>query len=154
MQHVFFSNTNRSGQGPFVRQLHSTTKEGQKASRGFEPRSLDSESRVLTVTPRGHLKTRFLCFDLFFVCLLQVFVPFGWSSAFRDGYLPGCWLGQGFAPRFACSSIVPGHCPAWLKPTFTKGVSGKILFETILLEGPHASETKTARNLRKERGAG
>ena len=25
----------------------------QKASRGFEPRSLDSESRVLTVTPRG-----------------------------------------------------------------------------------------------------
>ena len=26
-----------------------------KASRGFEPRSLDSESRVLTVTPRGHL---------------------------------------------------------------------------------------------------
>ena len=27
---------------------------GRKASRGFEPRSLDSESRVLTVTPRGH----------------------------------------------------------------------------------------------------
>ena len=26
-----------------------------KASRGFEPRSLDSESRVLTVTPRGQL---------------------------------------------------------------------------------------------------
>ena len=26
-----------------------------KASRGFEPRSLDSESRVLTVTPRGRL---------------------------------------------------------------------------------------------------
>ena len=25
----------------------------KKASRGFEPRSLDSESRVLTVTPRG-----------------------------------------------------------------------------------------------------
>ena len=29
----------------------------KKASRGFEPRSLDSESRVLTVTPRGRLKT-------------------------------------------------------------------------------------------------
>ena len=29
-----------------------TTKE---PSRGFEPRSLDSESRVLTVTPRGQL---------------------------------------------------------------------------------------------------
>ena len=30
-----------------------------KASRGFESRSLDSESRVLTVTPRGHmLKSR------------------------------------------------------------------------------------------------
>ena len=29
----------------------------KKASRGFEPRSLDSESRVLTVTPRGLLKT-------------------------------------------------------------------------------------------------
>ncbi len=28
-----------------------------KASRGFEPRSLDSESRVLTVTPRGRLHT-------------------------------------------------------------------------------------------------
>ena len=27
-----------------------------KASRGFEPRSLDSESRVLTVTPRGRLE--------------------------------------------------------------------------------------------------
>ena len=26
-----------------------------KASRGFEPRSLDSESRVLTVTPRGQI---------------------------------------------------------------------------------------------------
>ena len=26
-----------------------------QASRGFEPRSLDSESRVLAVTPRGHV---------------------------------------------------------------------------------------------------
>ena len=26
-----------------------------KVSRGFEPRSLDSESRVLTATPRAHL---------------------------------------------------------------------------------------------------
>ena len=26
-----------------------------EASRGFEPRSLDSESRVLTVTPRGQM---------------------------------------------------------------------------------------------------
>ena len=31
------------------------TERQTKASRGFEPRSLDSESRVLTVTPRGHL---------------------------------------------------------------------------------------------------
>ena len=29
-----------------------------KASRGFEPRSLDSESRVLTVTPRGQIFDR------------------------------------------------------------------------------------------------
>ena len=29
--------------------------ERKEASRGFEPRSLDSESRVLTVTPRGHM---------------------------------------------------------------------------------------------------
>ena len=29
----------------------------QETSRGFEPRSLDSESRVLTVTPRGHVQT-------------------------------------------------------------------------------------------------
>ena len=28
---------------------------GRKASRGFEPRSLDSESRMLTVTPRGQM---------------------------------------------------------------------------------------------------
>ena len=27
----------------------------KEASRGFEPRSLDSESRVLTVTPRGQV---------------------------------------------------------------------------------------------------
>ena len=27
----------------------------EKASRGFEPRSLDSESRVPTITPRGHM---------------------------------------------------------------------------------------------------
>ena len=30
----------------------------RKASRGFEPRSLDSESRVLTVTPRGRMLVR------------------------------------------------------------------------------------------------
>ena len=31
-----------------------------KASRGFEPRSLDSESRVLTVTPRGQLVSKYV----------------------------------------------------------------------------------------------
>ena len=31
-----------------------------KASRGFEPRSLDSESRVLTVTPWGQLATEWM----------------------------------------------------------------------------------------------
>ena len=35
----------------------STSESMAKASRGFEPRSLDSESRVLTVTPRGQLCT-------------------------------------------------------------------------------------------------
>ena len=34
------------------------TERQTKASRGFEPRSLDSESRVLTVTPRGHMLGR------------------------------------------------------------------------------------------------
>ena len=34
--------------------LGCTQETGKEASRGFEPRSLDSESRVLTVTPRGH----------------------------------------------------------------------------------------------------
>ena len=35
--------------------------ERQEASRGFEPRSLDSESRMLTVTPRGQVRiSRFL----------------------------------------------------------------------------------------------
>ena len=33
----------------------------KKVLRGFEPRSLDSESRVLTVTPRGRI-TFFFCF--------------------------------------------------------------------------------------------
>ena len=35
----------------------------KKTSRGFEPRSLDSESRALTVTPRGrlHVFTSALC---------------------------------------------------------------------------------------------
>ena len=33
----------------------TTQKAWQEASRGFEPRSLDSESRVLTVTPRGQV---------------------------------------------------------------------------------------------------
>ena len=33
----------------------------KKASRGFEPRSLDSESRVLTVTPRGRWQIRIRC---------------------------------------------------------------------------------------------
>ena len=61
--------------GVHIRAWHNHTKEpgwkegsagpGAKASRGFEPRSLDSESRVLTVTPRGHargvLSFRFAC---------------------------------------------------------------------------------------------
>ena len=33
----------------------------EKASRGFEPRSLDSESRVLTVTPRGQMLAANTC---------------------------------------------------------------------------------------------
>jgi hypothetical protein len=33
----------------------------QKASPKFEPRSLDSESRVLTVTPRGQIKLAAFC---------------------------------------------------------------------------------------------
>ena len=36
-------------------------KEAAKASRGFEPRSLDSESRVLTVTPRGQMRELISC---------------------------------------------------------------------------------------------
>ena len=39
----------------------------QEASRGFEPRSLDSESRVLTVTPRGHAQSLLPCMHM--VCL-------------------------------------------------------------------------------------
>ena len=35
---------------------------GVKASRGFEPRSLDSESRVLTVTPRS--RAYILCYKI------------------------------------------------------------------------------------------
>ena len=42
--------------GAAVNRQHTTRFNGAlKASRGFEPRSLDSESRVLTVTPRGQL---------------------------------------------------------------------------------------------------
>ena len=37
----------------------------RETSRGFEPRSLDSESRVLTVTPRGRFR-RQLWFQVMF----------------------------------------------------------------------------------------
>ena len=37
-----------------IPRLHLITPQSQQASRGFEPQSLDSESRVLAVTPRGH----------------------------------------------------------------------------------------------------
>ena len=40
-----------------MRWLGAATTHLQKASRGFEPRSLDSESRVLTVTPRGQVSS-------------------------------------------------------------------------------------------------
>ena len=39
-----------------VHRLHYGLRECHKVSRGFEPRSLDSESRVLAVTPRDQLK--------------------------------------------------------------------------------------------------
>ena len=45
---------NKMGMRSFSRSA-SEPAEITKASRGFEPRSLDSESRVLTVTPRGQL---------------------------------------------------------------------------------------------------
>ena len=38
-----------------VHRLHYGLRECHKVSHGFEPRSLDSESRVLTVTPRDQL---------------------------------------------------------------------------------------------------
>ena len=37
-----------------IPRLHLITPQSQQASRGFAPRSLDSGSRVLAVTPRGH----------------------------------------------------------------------------------------------------
>ena len=44
-----------------IPRLHLITPQSQQASRGFEARSLDSESRVLTVTPRGQVsRTEFL----------------------------------------------------------------------------------------------
>ena len=48
-----------------------------KASRGFEPRSLDSGSRVLTITPRRLLWLVFLLFQLclFFVFRIYARVP-------------------------------------------------------------------------------
>ena len=42
---------------------HTGTHGHNEVSHGFEPRSLDSESRVLTVTPRGQV--------IYFVCLLK-----------------------------------------------------------------------------------
>ena len=44
----------------------------KEASRGFEPRSLDSESRVLTVTPRGHVvefESQKMSMDIGICCL-------------------------------------------------------------------------------------
>ena len=41
--------------GRWIPDTHAPTRNKEQASRGFEPRSLDSGSRVLTVTPRGHV---------------------------------------------------------------------------------------------------
>jgi hypothetical protein len=62
-----------------------------KASRGFEPRSLDSESRVLTVTPRGQVvintvaSTYELVLDLAFTIELRQSLPS--ATQFRDAML-------------------------------------------------------------------
>ena len=61
-----------------------------------------------------------------------------------------CWLGQGSATCCACSSALPGRCPGGLRPTLTKGVSGKPLFDTfVAFRGPCFRK-----NLSMERGAG
>ena len=46
----------------------------KKASRGFEPRSLDSESRVLTVTPRGRLE------NWYPKAPMRKLTPVGWDT--------------------------------------------------------------------------
>ena len=48
--------SSRATYRPAWRTVSATRRCKLKASRGFEPRSLDSESRVLTVTPRGRLQ--------------------------------------------------------------------------------------------------
>ena len=63
----------------------------QEASRGFEPRSLDSESRVLTVTPRGLLIYIYVLKTFFIV--LHVCLAVGlWVCLFFFGSLH-VWLG-------------------------------------------------------------
>ena len=62
----------------------------KEASRGFEPRSLDSESRVLTVTPRGQLNaTSFFQLNV----LVKVRASQPSQICFRD--LPTYWLFSG-----------------------------------------------------------
>ena len=52
-----------------IPRLHLITPQSQQASRGFEPRLLDSESRVLTVTPRGQMKAFSLLINISCNCL-------------------------------------------------------------------------------------
>ena len=77
-----------------------------KASRGFEPRSLDSGSRVLAVTPRGQLWFLFFCYIFHFLfllvmCLFQNLLMISWvhSSVVRaaDRRSAGPWFKSGCA---------------------------------------------------------
>ena len=76
-----------------------------EVSRGFEPRSLDSGSRVLTVTPRGHIISASISFS-------NVSCSIGgpWTHLRQPGQAPwGCGGGRGCAgegppkPEFAGS---------------------------------------------------
>ena len=60
------------------------------ASRGFEPRSLDSESRVLTVTPRGQLHELPVMLSWLLLLLLLLMLPSPPSTS-QVGLLVPSW---------------------------------------------------------------
>ena len=92
------------------------TTRNKEASRGFEPRSLDSESRVLTVTPRGHVMNwHFLLSATICIWIRKLGLEFeSWVCSSKLGFAHlwfGC-LSERTLPQFRCMLHLE-KCSGW-----------------------------------------